>query len=338
MPIRGVRPLALLALALTCLPAAGCDHVVAAPAPSPSPARTAPAPSQSTPVSLAPPRSPAATPSPVSSSALDLLTGPARPSDLDVMTFNLRYASEAGANTWTQRRPVMRELLDDERPDLIGTQEGFATQLRDVAADLGRDYSYLGLGRDGGDRGEHMAIFYDTTRLRAVESGDFWLSETPEVPASTSWGTARPRMVTWALFEDPRTGKRFYAANTHLDNVSENARRHGAALIAGRLAVFERLPIVLTGDFNSPATAVSEVHRTLVDRAGLQDVWATAPVRGPAYATIHNYGPLIADGERDDWILTTRGVTAVAALMNTYRRAGRYPSDHLPVQARLRLP
>ncbi len=340
VPNRGVR---LLILALTCLQVAGC-------VPTPSPAAThpvttptpAPASAPASALSSAP-TSPTASASstaqaPGSSSVLDLLAGPGARSDLDVMTFNLRYASDTGANTWAQRRPAMRDLLTGERPDLIGTQEGYATQLRDIADDLGGGYDYLGLGRDGGDQGEHMAIFFDTSRLSALRSGNFWLSETPEVPASTSWESSRPRMVTWVLFRDRRTGKRFYAANTHLDNVSENARRHGAALIAGRLAAFGPLPVVLTGDFNSPATAGSEVHRTLVDRAGLRDVWLTAPVCGPAYATIHNYQALIPDGERDDWILTTPGVVAVAALMNTYRRAGQYPSDHLPIQARLTLP
>lgn len=254
------------------------------------------------------------------------------------MTFNLRYASDTGANTWAQRRPAMRDLLNDERPDLIGTQEGYATQLRDIAADLGRDYDYLGMGRDGGDQGEHMAIFFDTARLRALRSGNFWLSQTPDVPASMSWDSSRPRMVTWVQFRDRRTNRQFYAVNTHLDNVGENARRHGAEIIAERLAGFEKLPIVLTGDFNSPATTASVVHTFLTGPAGYRDTWTSAPLRGPAWATIHNYQALIPDGERDDWILTTPDVTPVATVMNTYQRAGQYPSDHLPIQARLRLP
>lgn len=304
----------LLALVFTCLR----GDPVAAPAPAPAP--------------------PAPVPVPVSPSVLDALAGPAAPSDLDVMTFNLRYASSVGSNTWAQRRPVMRDLLRDERPDLIGTQEGLTFQLNDIRADLGPAYDWTGKGRDGGDLGEHMAIFFDTTRLSPVRSGDYWLSTTPEVPASRSWDTAHVRMVTWVLFEDRRTGRRFYAVNTHLDNMSESAREHGAQLILRRLAAFDPLPVVLTGDFNSPGEA-SPVHRLLTGAGGLRDTWTGAPLRGPAYATIHNYQALIPDGERDDWILTTSDVGAVATLMNTYRGGGtQYPSDHLPIQARLRLP
>jgi endonuclease/exonuclease/phosphatase family metal-dependent hydrolase len=269
---------------------------------------------------------------------MDALAGPAAPADLEVMTFNLRYAADRTPGSWAQRRPAMRAVLTTERPDLIGTQEGLAAQLADIRADLGTGYDYLGAGRDGRDRGEHMAIFYAKARLAPQQSGNFWLSETPEVPGSISWAANHTRMVTWALFADLTTGRRFYAVNTHLDNVSENARRHAAQLIRERLAGFEPLPVVLTGDFNTPARSSSRVYHLLVDEAGFRDTWTAAARRGPAYATIHNYGPLIPGGERDDWILTTPGVTALATLMNTYRLGTQHPSDHLPVQARLRLP
>jgi hypothetical protein len=40
------------------------------------------------------------------------------------MSFNLRFASDTPPNSWPERRPVMRELLRQERPQLLGTQEG----------------------------------------------------------------------------------------------------------------------------------------------------------------------------------------------------------------------
>jgi endonuclease/exonuclease/phosphatase family metal-dependent hydrolase len=269
--------------------------------------------------------------------AMDAVAGPVTPADLDVMTFNLRYAASTPPGSWAERRPVLKALLNTERPDLIGTQEGLAPQLHDITADLGGDYAYLGAGRDGGDRGEHMAIFFDRTRLAPVRSGNFWLSATPEVPGSISWTVGHARMVTWALFADRRTGRRFYAVNTHLDNRSEDARRRGAQLITQRLAAFGPSPIVLTGDFNTPARPGGQVYDLLTGPAGLRDTWTAAPRRGPAYATIHNYQPLVPGGERDDWILTTPGISTRAAMMNTYRLGAQYPSDHLPVQARLRM-
>src|SRR5215216_5555742 len=89
---------------------------------------------------------------------------------LHIMSFNLRYASEQTPNSWAQRRPVMAELLRRERPAVVGTQEGVHGQLEDMRRDLPAGYAWVGVGREGGDRGEFMAIFYGTTRLDVRES------------------------------------------------------------------------------------------------------------------------------------------------------------------------
>ncbi|BEL08457.1 endonuclease/exonuclease/phosphatase family protein [Actinoplanes sichuanensis] len=340
-----MRVLILTTLAVLCLTAAVAAVAQRLAVPASAPASSVAAPTGEPPVSVSAgpsslPTSGSASASvagPPSVSAMDRLAGPGSPADLDVMSFNLRYASLDRPNSWAERRPVTRALLTAERPDLIGTQEGLAIQLRDIESDLGADYDRIGVGRDPGGLSEHMEIFYNRTRLHLLRYSHFWLSETPDVPGSTSWNSHRVRMVTWALFEDRQTGGRFYAVNTHLDNVSEPARRHSAELIMNRLAAFAPVPIVLTGDFNSPAGPDSEVYRLLTVSAALHDTWDT-PRRGPAWGTIHNYDPLIPDGERDDWILTTPDVSAQAALMNPYQVAGQFPSDHLPIQARLRLP
>ncbi|MFF5083674.1 endonuclease/exonuclease/phosphatase family protein [Actinoplanes sp. NPDC000266] len=276
-----------------------------------------------------------APPAPAATSAMDRLAGPAAPADLHVMTFNLRFADDS----WVRRRPVMRALLTTEKPDVIGTQEGLAAQLGDIRDDLGGGYDYIGQGRQGGAAGEFMAIFFRKDRLTPQAYGHFWLSDTPQVPGSETWGGFAIRMVTWARFLDRATGKSFYAVNTHLDNLSEYARDRGADLIRTRLAAMDPpRPIILTGDFNTPARSSSPVYDLLVTRAGYRDAWAEAGRRGPAYGTFHGYRPLVPDGPRIDWVLTTPGVTVSAALINRYRGGTQYPSDHLPVQVRLRLP
>jgi endonuclease/exonuclease/phosphatase family metal-dependent hydrolase len=255
------------------------------------------------------------------------------------MTFNLRYASTSTPNSWRQRRPAMRTLLTTERPALIGTQEGLVAQLGDIESDLGADYDHIGTGREGGTSGEFMAVFFDKTRLAPQAYGNFWLSGTPEVPGSNTWGGGSIRMVTWVRFQDLVTGKRFHAVNTHLDNLSEYARQRAAQLVRDRLAAFDPvLPIVLTGDFNTAAGAGSYPYDLLTGPAGYRDTWLTAALRGPAYGTFHNYQRLVPGGPRIDWVLTTPGIITRAALMNTYRGGSQYPSDHLPVQVRLRLP
>jgi endonuclease/exonuclease/phosphatase family metal-dependent hydrolase len=253
---------------------------------------------------------------------------------LSVMSFNLRYASISEPNSWSARRPVMAQLLLDELPTVLGTQEGLYGQLLDIAHDLPEHYDWVGLGRAGGSHDEFMAVFFDTLRLQPLEFDHHWLSATPNVVGSRSWGNNVIRMVTWIRFADRLTGKQFVLVNTHFDHESENSRLRSAEFVHDRVEALA-LPVVLTGDFNAAATA-SPTYDILTTGAGLTDTWLAGPRTTPAYGTFHGYGPLVPNGPRIDWILT-RGAVVEAAAINTYTRNGQYPSDHLPVQAVIRL-
>jgi endonuclease/exonuclease/phosphatase family metal-dependent hydrolase len=253
------------------------------------------------------------------------------------MTFNLRFASTAEPNSWAVRRPVMRELLRRRAPAVIGTQEGLYQQVRDIASDLGPHHDWIGTGRAGGSRDEFMAVFYDTRRLAPAEYDHLWLSDTPDVIGSNTWGGVCVRMVTWVRFRDLRDGEReFYFLNTHLDSESQYARARAAALIGQRVAGLDRsLPLVVTGDFNVAA------HKNAVYDAmlgvGLVDTWDTAAERSKLYATFHGYQSLVPDGDRIDWILATPKVTAHRVAIDTFALNGQFPSDHLPVCTTLSL-
>lgn len=264
--------------------------------------------------------------------------GPARGDTLHVMSFNLRYAADTTPNSWAERRPVMRELLRREQPTVLGTQEGLYGQLKDIHRDLPDRYDWIGVGRAGGSRDEFMAVYYDTRRLEPLEFDHFWLSDTPAVIGSRSWGNTVIRMVTWVRFADTRTGRELVVVNTHFDHQSENSRQRSAELVRDRInAVAPGLPVVLTGDFNTPAET-SPSYEILVGGAGLTDTWTTAAQRRtPLHATFHGYRPLVPNGDRIDWILTRGDLTVHAAAINTFERNGQYPSDHLPVQALLTL-
>jgi endonuclease/exonuclease/phosphatase family metal-dependent hydrolase len=257
---------------------------------------------------------------------------------LEVMTFNLRFASTREPHSWAARRPVMRTLLREAAPHVIGTQEGRLPQVRDIERDLGRHYDWIGTGRGGGDD-ESMAVLYDTRRLAPLEHAHFWLSDTPKVTGSNTWGAAHPRMVTWVRFRDLRArgrGREFCLFNTHLDNASQYARMRSVSLITARLAQFDpALPLLVTGDFNAVAHR-NPVHGALLD-AGLVDTWDTARGRGATYGTFHGYRGITAGGDRIDWILATPDVKVLRTWMHTYAADGQYPSDHLPVQATVSL-
>ncbi|PRX46153.1 endonuclease/exonuclease/phosphatase family metal-dependent hydrolase [Prauserella shujinwangii] len=258
---------------------------------------------------------------------------------LHVISFNIRYdagAAPGSADSWTDRRPVLAEFLETERPTVLGVQEALYHQVKQVAADLPPYTDWIGLGREGGGRGEFMAVYFDITRVEPLDFDHFWLSDTPSVIGSRSWGNTVVRMVTWVRFRDRRTGKEFVHVNTHFDHRSENSRVRSAELVRDRIAGFDpALPVVLTGDFNTPAPG-SESFRVLTG-GGLRDTWTEGRQLTPAWGTFPNYRDPVEGGTRIDWVLVNPGVSVLASAINPFRVDGRYPSDHLPVQALVRL-
>lgn len=270
---------------------------------------------------------------PVPSSAAD---APAGALELSVMTYNLRYASAQGANAWPTRRPVMATMLRELAPDLIGTQEGVYPQLQDLAADL-PGYAWIGTGRDGGSRGEFMAIFYQRDRFEPLEFDHFWLSDTPNLVGSSTWGNTNRRMVTWVRFLDRRSRREFYFWNTHLDHALQVAREKGARLIREKLSTVKKdLPLLLVGDFNANAKD-NPAYDLLVEPDGLVDTWYAASARQEADAnSFNNFTELKREGKRIDWILARPGVQVHSAAVVTQRPGGVWPSDHFPITAQVR--
>ncbi len=253
---------------------------------------------------------------------------------LRVMTYNLRYASNRPPNAWQQRRPVAAAMIRETRPDVFGTQEGLYQQVKDLETDLPA-YAWIGLGREGGSRGEFMAVFYLRDRLEPLEFDHFWLSDTPDRVGSTSWGNTNRRMVTWIRFRERTAGREFYFFNTHFDHQIQAAREKSAELVKKRVdALATKLPVILVGDFNAAAEA-NRAYDVLVNSDGFVDTWKTAAEQGAAIGTFHNYAGPKPGGTRIDWILSRGPVAALSSSVVTFAQDGQYPSDHFPVMASL---
>ena len=258
------------------------------------------------------------------------------PLELRVMTYNLRYANMQRGEAWPDRLPVMTGLIKREAPDVFGTQEGLYQQLRDIAAGLPA-YDWIGLGRAGGSHDEFAAIFYRRDRFEPVEFDHFWLSDTPDVVGSMTWGNKYRRMVTWVRLRDRSTGREFEVWNTHFDHQVEEARQKSAALIRDRLAkVGPSLPLILTGDFNC-AAGNSVAYDILTKEAGLTDTWTAAATReNEDLNSFNDFKPPLHDGVRIDWILARKPASVTKAGVVDYEGLPRFPSDHFPVIATVR--
>ena len=259
-------------------------------------------------------------------------------SGLKLMSFNLRYASDQQPNAWADRRPVMARLIQHHAPDVMGTQEGVFEQLQDLSRDL-PEYESVGLGREGGSRGEFCSIFFRRDRFELLAFDHFWLSDTPQTIGSITWGHLYIRMATWVRLRDRESDQELIVLNTHFDHQVEDARLKAASLIYDWISSTDpQTPLVITGDFNC-AAETSAPFKILTTDSGLMDTWLAAKIRSSETPpnTFHGYRPPLPDGKRIDWILVRESMLVENAAILTDHDHGQYPSDHFPVTAAVML-
>jgi endonuclease/exonuclease/phosphatase family metal-dependent hydrolase len=263
-----------------------------------------------------------------------------------VMSFNIRYGTaNDGANSWERRREMVFDVLRKNKPAVVGLQEALDFQIAEICEAVG-GYGRIGVGRDDGKtRGEYSAILYASSRFRVDDSGTFWLSDTPEVPGSITWGNACTRICTWARLVDSKSGAAFYMFNTHLDHISQPSREKSAILLAGRIAAREHAePFVLTGDFNVGERNPVVLYLKGRARLGAESVPVamldTFRLVEPNATEVGTFNAFKGNrtGEKIDYIFTEGGVGVPDARILRDNVEGRYPSDHFPVTAKLRFP
>ncbi len=256
---------------------------------------------------------------------------------LTVMSFNIRYGTaNDGDNSWEHRKDIVVGMLREKAPTIIGTQECLDFQADYLVAHLPH-YRWFGVGREADGNGERMAVLYRSDLVSPIDSGNFWLSETPDVPGTSSWNSACNRMATWAKFYHHESKTFFYYVNTHLDHKSEAARQSGAHVLLDFINTLpENAPVILTGDFNS--TAVHSEPYTILTDGGMTDAWGAARDQvGPSVTWSAFKAPEPGTNRRIDWILTRGPVAVNRCETVTYNQGGRYPSDHFPVIAQLHI-
>lgn len=262
--------------------------------------------------------------------------------ELKVMSFNIRFGTaNDGDNHWDKRQELVAETIELFSPDLLGVQEALDFQCGFLRTRLSA-HEFFGRSREQNPTsGEYCGIFFRTERFELLESGHFWLSEQPDEPGSKSWDSSLPRMVSWVRLRDRLSqDAEFVFANTHFDHRGPEARLQSAILIRGRLIEGRDVPFILTGDFNCGFQ--SEPYQALV---GTPD--ETERQMRDSYLDIHpkpsgqdgSFSSWNGDtsGERIDWILHTGEFVTLNADIDHLQQQGRFPSDHFPVNAILKL-
>ena len=183
-------------------------------------------------------------------------------------------------------------------------------------------------------------------RFEKLDGGHFWLSETPEIPASKSWDTALTRMATWVRLRDRRNPRAqpILFLNTHFDHRGKQARLESARLLRRRVESWRQdHRVIVTGDFNAgegtdPYLALFGSEETGKGGAGtaspLLDTYrVVSPARGAEEGTFSGFKAENLRGPRIDWIGASRDWQVRDARIDRTQREGRTPSDHFAVTA-----
>lgn len=252
---------------------------------------------------------------------------------INVASYNLRYNNPAdGPNAWPARRDMVKALIRYHAFDIVGTQEGLADQVADLARL--EEFGHVGVGRDDGKRaGEHSAIFFRKSRFTLLDKGDFWLSETPDRPSRGWDATCCNRLVSWARLRERSSGRALFVFSAHFDHEGQVARRASADLLLEKVAAIAgAAPAIVVGDFNSTPDTPQMQKMAKAMRDAYQV--SQAPPYGPTgtYNGFRLDAPLL---DRIDYIFVDRQVEVLDYAVLTDTLDQRYPSDHHPVLARV---
>ena len=251
-----------------------------------------------------------------------------------IISYNVRFSSAPetdGANRWELRRDASIKMVAAQKPLAMGLQEACPDQIDFLDLNL-TGYKHIGVGRDDGKRaGEMMAIYYDTTRLTLLNSGTFWLSDTPD-KVSIGWDAACNRTCTWGHFKVNDTGFEFLYFNTHLDHAGSQARMNSIKLIVAKMAELNpnNVPVFLSGDFNS--TTDDTIFEPL--KASLKDAREVSAI-SDKNITYNGFGKVIDNPDtRKEWVIDHiffSGVNPMAFRVLNGNYGVPFISDHYPI-------
>jgi endonuclease/exonuclease/phosphatase family metal-dependent hydrolase len=255
---------------------------------------------------------------------------------IKVMSFNIRVGlADDGENHWECRKSFALERIHAFGPDLIGLQECLDTEQAEFVRTNLPDYYFFGVhrGGPGGTALEMAPLLFRRSAFRLLDTGCFWLSETPEISGSMSWGSNYPRTVSWARLSCRLTGSVLTFVNTHFDYDPTAIEGDARALRQWLDQIRQDTALIVTGDFN--ADKDSNAYRLLTGDGTLIDALRQIQPNGPngeEEATFHAYGHQ-EEMAAIDWILVSGHFRVLDARIDRSRQGNLFPSDHYPITA-----
>lgn len=251
---------------------------------------------------------------------------------ITIMSSNVRCITpeDLFKRSWFFRAGLVVEDINRASPDIIGFQEVTWVHYSYLQKALS-GYDSVILYRDKFILSEACPIFFRKDKFNLIDSGGFWLSETPDV-MSKSWNSSHYRVCSFVVLEEIISGKQFAVFNAHLDNKSEQARIEGIKIVTNKIHEFGDLPAFLLGDMNAQpqSDTITSILESFDDCATI----AVSADQGPTY---HGFGD-DTKKKRIDYIFVSKGGAEVyeyRIINNHYK--GVYSSDHYPLYIKAKL-
>ena len=233
-----------------------------------------------------------------------------------------------------KRAPLFAEQILSIAPDSMGVQELNSNWVGKME-ELLPAYAYYGVqrGGDGSEKTSEMCgIFYLKDKYELLDSGTFWISETPDTESKYADAGCN-RICSYVVLQHNTTGFAYAHFNTPLDTVSEAARTLGGNLIAERAAAMVEsyggaLPVVITGDFNQNRDGTA---CAALENAGFVNAQPASEDTQPTY---HAWGDQTT-GQAIDFIFRNDAFASVSHHVYAQTADGTCVSDHYAVGAEL---
>lgn len=264
--------------------------------------------------------------------------------NLKVLSCNIRVdlpEDEEKGVGWRQRKAACVEILKRQGADVICFQEVLRNQFLDLKQSMSGYYAF---GFDGPEMDKYSSgyhgiaknpIFFSKDRFDILNAGGYWLSETPLLAGSISWGSARARNASWVRLLDKYTNQELRIVNLHLDHVKDEAKIEQIKLVLEECKQYQDDFVqILTGDFNSAPNSfvVKEVLA-----GGWKDSFSVNNIIGKIEGTTHAFKPYdkerASKANKIDYIFYNGPVQSVSSRIIKDHINEVYPSDHYFLEA-----
>lgn len=244
-------------------------------------------------------------------------------------TWNLRYLAPedtTNGNVWSKRSPHIIDFIRFYDLDILTSQEVSETQVACLLDSL-TDYRSFKI-----ERKNENPIFFKKDHFSVLDSGEFYLSKTPE-KRGWGWDADCIRNCVWLKLKDLKSGVIFFVFNTHLDHKGKTARKESVRLLISKVKkIAKGFPFLLSGDLNM--TQNDQPYKDLLKSGIFTEAQSVAKYVSAPTGSFNNFNPQTKPQWLLDHILVSKNIDVYRyGILNPlyYDEIIRSVSDHLPV-------